>query len=185
MLHDMVEHWEKRSREGIEWTNPANLDLGLMQKLMLEYRGDFRDLEDQMAELIAPLANPVMTPDCLDEWVHVCIEQVSDIRTRFVDSFYFGCEADDRTVAFAFSPANAFGAQLKAVLSSDIGHWDVRNMNRVIPHAFSLVEQGLLTEEQFRDFTFVNPASLHTAVNPGFFDGTSVEDAVRASTTQA
>ena len=154
-----------------------------MQQLMLEYRGDFRDLEDQMAELIAPMANPVMTPDCLDEWVHVGIEQLSDIRDRFVDSFYFGCEADDRTVAFACSPANAFGAQLKAVLSSDIGHWDVRNMNRVIPHAFSLVEEGLLTEEQFRDFTFVNPASLHTAVNPGFFDGTLVEDAVRASTT--
>jgi predicted TIM-barrel fold metal-dependent hydrolase len=185
MLHDMVEHWEKRSREGIEWTNPANLDLALMQKLMLDYRGDFRDLEDQMAELIAPLANPVMTPDCLDEWVHVGIEQLSDIRDRFVDSFYFGCEADDRTVAFAFSPANAFGAQLKAVLSSDIGHWDVRNMNRVIPHAFSLVEEGLLTEEQFRDFTFLNPAKLHTGVNPGFFDGTCVEDAVRGSTTHA
>src|SRR5438552_4857530 len=27
LLHDLVEHWEKRSREGIEWTNPANLDL--------------------------------------------------------------------------------------------------------------------------------------------------------------
>jgi hypothetical protein len=185
MLHDMVEHWEKRSREGIEWTNPANLDLPLMQKLMLEYRGDFPALEDQMAELIAPLANPVVTPDCLDEWVHVGIEQLSDIRDRFVDSFYFGCEADDRTVAFAFSPANAFRAQLKPVLSSDIGHWDVTDMSRVIPHAFGLVEEGLLTEDQFRDFTFANPASLHTAVNPGFFDGTAVADQVRASTTNA
>jgi predicted TIM-barrel fold metal-dependent hydrolase len=185
LLHDLVEHWEKRSREGIEWTNPANLDLSLMQQLMLDHRGDFPALEDQLAELIAPLANPVMTPDCLDEWVHVGVEQLSDIRDRFVDSFYFGCEADDRTVAFAFSPANEFGAQLRAVLSSDIGHWDVRDMGRVIPHAFRMVEEGLLTEDQFRDFTFANPARLHTTLNPGFFDHTAIADAVRASTTNA
>jgi hypothetical protein len=58
-------------------------------------------------------------------------------------------------------------------------------MDRVIPHAFSLVEEGLLTEDQFRDFTYLNPAKLHTAVNPGFFDGTRVEQAVRESTTHA
>ena len=184
LLHDLVEHWEKRSREGIEWTNPANLDLALMQQLMLDHRGDFRDLEGQFAELIAPLANPVMTPDCLDEWVHVGIEQVTDIRDRF-DSFYFGCEADDRTVAFAYSPANEFGTQLRAILSSDIGHWDVRNMERVIPHAFRLVEEGILTEGQFRDFTFTNPARLHSTLNPGFFDDTPIADAVRASTANA
>jgi len=78
-----------------------------------------------------------------------------------------------------------FGAQLKAVLSSDIGHWDVRNMDRVMPHAFSLVEQGLLTEDQFREFTFANPARLHTALNPGFFDGTPVEAEVRALTSRS
>jgi hypothetical protein len=181
MLHDLVEHWEKRSRDGIEWTNPANLDLATMEALMREHRGDFPDLESRFAELIAPLANPVSTPDCLDEWVHVAVEQATDIRDRFVDSFYFGCEADDRTTAFAFSPANEFGASLRAVLSSDISHWDVRNMNRVLPHAHSMVESGILTPEQFEAFTFTNPWQLHTAVNPGFFDGTSVADAVRTA----
>jgi predicted TIM-barrel fold metal-dependent hydrolase len=185
LLHDLVEHWEKRSREGIEWTNPANLDLDLMHRLMLEHRGDFSSLEDKLAELIAPMANPVTTPDCLDEWIHVGVEQATDIRDRFVDSFYFGCEADDRTVAFAFSPANEFGAELKAVLSSDIGHWDVRDMARVIPHAYRLLEEGLLTEAQFRDFTFANPARLHTALNPGFFDDTPVAGAVRDLMAQA
>lgn len=175
MLHDLVEHWEKRSREGIEWTNPANLDLVEMERLMRAHAGDFPDLESRLAELIAPLANPVTTPDCLDEWVHVAVEQVTDIRDRFVDSFYFGCEADDRTTAFAFSPANQFGAQLRAVLSSDISHWDVRNMDRVLPHAHELVEEGLLTPDQFADFTFRNPYRLHTAVNPRFFDGTVLE----------
>jgi predicted TIM-barrel fold metal-dependent hydrolase len=175
MLHDLVEHWEKRSREGIEWTNPANLDLAEMERLMRVHAGDFPDLEDRLAELIAPLANPVTTPDCLDEWVHVAVDTVTDIRDRFVDSFYFGCEADDRTTAFAFSPANEFGATLRPVLSSDISHWDVRNMNRVLPHAHRLVEDGLLTDEQFADFTFRNPLRLHTAVNPRFFDGTVIE----------
>jgi predicted TIM-barrel fold metal-dependent hydrolase len=178
LLHDLVEHWEKRSRDGIEWTNPANIDLPEMERLMRAHRGDFPDLEQRFAELIAPLANPVTTPDCLDEWVHVGIEQIGDIRDRF-DTFYFGCEADDRTTAFAFSPANEFGAELKVVLSSDIGHWDVSNMDRVMPHAFSMVEQGLLTEEQFAKFCFVNPARLHTGVNPDFFEGTVVADAVR------
>ena len=51
-----------------------------------------------------------------------------------------------------------FGAQLKAVLSSDIGHWDVRNMDRVMPHAFSLVEEGLLTEEHSATSRSANPA---------------------------
>jgi predicted TIM-barrel fold metal-dependent hydrolase len=179
MLHDLVEHWEKRSREGVEWTNPANIDLSQMEGLMREHAGDFPDLEDRFAELIAPLANPVTTPECLDEWVHVAVEKVTDIRDRFVDSLYFGCEADDRTTAFAFSPANAFSATLKVVLSSDIGHWDVRDMHRVLPHACSLVEEGLLTPEQFADFTFRFPMQLHTAVNPDFFEGTAVAGAVR------
>jgi hypothetical protein len=149
-----------------------------MRRLMLEHRGDFPDLERRFAELIAPLANPVTTPDCLDEWVHVGITQAADIVERF-DTFYFGCEADDRSTAFAFSPANEQGATLRVVLSSDIGHWDVRNMDRVMPHAHALVEQNLLTPDQFADFCFRNPARLHTAVNPQFFDGTVVEPAVR------
>jgi hypothetical protein len=151
-----------------------------MERLMRAHPGDFTQLEDSLAELIAPLANPVTTPDCLDEWVHVAVERVEDLRDRFVDSFYFGCEADDRTVAFAFSPANAFNARLKAVLSTDIGHWDVRNMDRVLPHAYSMVDEGLLTASDFEDFTFRNPVGLHTRVNPAFFDGTAVADAVRA-----
>ena len=184
LLHDLVEHWEKRSRDGIEWTNPANLDVELFEQLMREHRGDFPALEDRLGELIAPLANPVVTPDCLDEWVHTGVEKLSDIRERF-SKFYFGCEADDRTTAFAFSPANEFGMRLNAVLSSDIGHWDVRHMDRVLPQAHSMVDGDILTEADFRDFAFVNPARLHTAMNPKFFEGTVVADAVRPLTLPA
>ena len=64
------------------------------------------------------------------------------------------------------------------MLSSDIGHWDVRHMDRVLPQAHAMVDEGLMTERDFADFTFSNPVRLHTAVNPQFFDGTAVAGAV-------
>ena len=36
----------------------------------------------------------------------------------------------------------------------------------------------MITEADFRDFTFENAARLHTALNPAFFEGTAVEGAV-------
>jgi hypothetical protein len=35
-----------------------------------------------------------------------------------------------------------------------------------------------MTEDDFRDFTFVNTAELHTQMNPDFFKGTVVEKEV-------
>ena len=37
---------------------------------------------------------------------------------------------------------------------------------------------GLSPEHDFREFTFTNAAMLHTHNNPGFFQGTVVEQAV-------
>jgi hypothetical protein len=72
---------------------------------------------------------------------------------------------------------NHYGIQLKAMLGSDIGHWDVIDIRDVLPEANSLVEDGLLTEEDFRAFTFGNAIDLHAGLNPDFFKGTVVEDA--------
>ena len=41
-----------------------------------------------------------------------------------------------------------------------------------------MVEDGLATEADFRDFTFTNPVTLHAGMNPDFFKGTVVEDEV-------
>jgi hypothetical protein len=41
-----------------------------------------------------------------------------------------------------------------------------------------MVERGLLTEDDYRDFVFTNPARLYTRTNPRFFEGTRVESAV-------
>ena len=35
-----------------------------------------------------------------------------------------------------------------------------------------------MTAEDFREFTFTNAARLHTRNNPGFFNGTVIEQAV-------
>ena len=120
-------------------------------------------------------------PAHLDEFRFTGIETKADIRDRFVPRFFFGCEADDRAIAFAFSKANAFEARLQPIFSSDLAHWDVEDMNGVVDEAHGLVRKGLLTDADFADFTFHNPLRLFGQGNPGFFDGTVVQDAARAA----
>jgi hypothetical protein len=50
-------------------------------------------------------------------------------------------------------------------------------MSGVVPEAWETVEDGLLTLENFRDFTFTNAVRLHGGMNPDFFAGTRVEAA--------
>src|SRR5260370_34537013 len=51
-------------------------------------------------------------------------------------------------------------------------------MCEVLEEAHELVDDGLMTAEDFRDFAFVNPAGLWASMNPDFFKGTVVEDSV-------
>ena len=46
-----------------------------------------------------------------------------------------------------------------------------------LPEAYELVEGGLLTHEDFRDFTFANAVRLWGTQNPKFFEGTAVAKA--------
>jgi len=72
-------------------------------------------------------------------------------RDLFAANFYFGCEADDPITACAFDARVVpFGARLRAIFGSDIGHYDVPDMARVVEEACELVERGLLDEESFR-----------------------------------
>ena len=112
----------------------------------------------------------------LDDYAACAIERDQDWRDLFVRPFFFGCEADDPINAWAFDRrVNPFGARLRAVFGSDIGHFDVPDMRGVLPEAFELVERGLLTADDFRDFTFANAVRLWGGVNPRFFEGTAVE----------
>jgi hypothetical protein len=47
-------------------------------------------------------------------------------------------------------------------------------MLQVLPEAYELVEDGLITSEDFRDFTFANAVRLWGTQNPRFFEGTRV-----------
>jgi hypothetical protein len=66
------------------------------------------------------------------------------------------------------------------MFSSDVGHWDVSDMNHVVPEAYEMVTDGIMTAADFRDFMFGNPVRLLTSLNPDFFKGTAIEGEVRA-----
>ena len=83
------------------------------------------------------------------------------------DRFFFGCEADDGTIGWAFATdVNPLGAVLQPMLGSDIGHWDVPDMRDVVPEAYELVDDGRLDADQFRAFTCDNAIRLHGGMNP-------------------
>jgi len=56
-----------------------------------------------------------------------------------------------------------------------------------VPEAYELVEDELITADDFRDFTFANAVRLWGQQNPRFFEGTSVakEAAAVLNTTTA
>ena len=116
----------------------------------------------------------------LDDFRECGVSSASDIVNQF-DRFYFGCEADDRTIAWAFADdVNPCRARLKPILGSDLGHWDVHNMAEVLPEAYELVEHELLDRSDFREFVCDNTIKLHGSMNPSFFDGTRVESYARS-----
>jgi hypothetical protein len=67
---------------------------------------------------------------------------------------------------------------MRPVFSSDFTHFDVPDFADVIPEVYENIEKGLMTAQDFREFTFTNAARLHTRNNPDFFKGTVVEKAV-------
>jgi len=50
----------------------------------------------------------------------------------------------------------------------------VIDMRHPLPEAYELVEDGHITADNFRDFTFANAVRLWGAQNPRFFEGTRV-----------
>ena len=79
---------------------------------------------------------PSARPEQLDEFAAAALESVDDLRDRFVPNFYFGCEADDRLVAWAFAEhVNPAGARLRPIFGSDISHWDVPDMTEPVEEA--------------------------------------------------
>jgi predicted TIM-barrel fold metal-dependent hydrolase len=176
----MIGRWEKRNGEVVGRLDPAKADMAMVERLISQYGNDrIKAMRGQIEESF--LGFQQAAPEVLDDWSACKIERSEEIRDLFTESFYFGCEADDPLNAWAFDTrVNPHKARLKAMFGSDVGHWDVPDMGRVLEEAYELVERGLLSTGDFRDFVFTNPASLHTRLNRDFFKGTRVESAVEA-----
>lgn len=178
LLHDLVEHWEVRNRDALDALNPANLDYQLLDELAR--RHGTSAMQTAVARRLARPANAaeglVAGRPPPDDFGACEIDEVDELAALFVEPFWFGCEAEDRLAAWAFKAEhNAFGATLSATLGSDIGHFDVKNMADVVAEAHELVDDGLLTDDDFADFSFRNTVRLVGGMNPSFFDGTAVE----------
>lgn len=175
MACDLKERWEKRNVDAIQSLDPAKIDVKLLGELFERYGGGV------LAGKFDPksLAHGRPAPDALDDFAAAGIGSVDELLDRFVPNFYYGCEADDRMNSIAFDTRLLPGGRkLNAMFSSDVGHWDVEDMDDVLAEAYELVEEGLMSEGDFRSFVFANPVRLFTGMNPDFFEGTAVADEV-------
>ncbi|HXD90702.1 MAG TPA: hypothetical protein VNU00_06545 [Candidatus Binataceae bacterium] len=120
-------------------------------------------------------------PAVIDDYAACKIEKAADFRELFTRNFYFGCEADDPMNAWGFNDkVNPYGARIKALFGSDIGHFDVQNMREVLVEAYELVDDRIISADDFRDFVYGYPVEFWTGVNPNFFKGTVVENSAEA-----
>jgi hypothetical protein len=182
LYNSLFEYWEKRNYKAlIENLDPRKADLELMADMFGKYGNDYLTPDRIRAQPWDPSSETLGDSQAtLDEWAESGIRRPGDIRDIFAERFFFGCEADDRMNAVGFDRRiNHYKIKLNAVLGSDIGHWDVIDMTGVIPEAHGLVEEGLITEDDFRDFVFGHVVDLHGGLNADFFKGTRVEDAAR------
>jgi predicted TIM-barrel fold metal-dependent hydrolase len=183
LYNDLFEHWEKRNIDALRANlNPEELDFDLLGEMAAKYGGDVLTPEVVRSQ---PRGTGDQKVEELDEFKALKVASGDDIARLFAEPFYFGCEADDRMNAIAFdSRLHHKGVKLKAMFGSDIGHWDVMDMRHCVPEAYDLVEDGVLSEDDFRDFMFTNPMTFFTRANPDFFKGTAVEGAVDVALAQ-
>ncbi|MGE0384243.1 MAG: amidohydrolase family protein [Gammaproteobacteria bacterium] len=183
LYSDIHGHYDKRNKDAIQMFDPRHFDVALCNELFDAYgpsqmSATAREQYVQVAGMYK--GTPPPDPSKYDDFAESRIQSADDIVAVFRDQFYFGCEADDPMNALAFKPEMLpFRLRMNAMFASDIGHWDVPDLRGVLPEAWELVEDGHIGTGDFRDFTFGNVARMLTAVNPKFFDGTAVADAVR------
>jgi len=191
---DIFGHWKKRNKEAMARNlKPTNVNTAELRELMMRSTRDnprFAGKIDAILKDNLDIVEPNISQEALaardidsDDFSKVKIRNETDIRRLYANNFYFGCEADDPMTMMAFN--RKAGLRLKAVMGSDISHFDVIDASEVVEEAWEMVEHELLTEEDFREFTFTNVVELHAGMNPDFFKGTRVEEAARAELERA
>ena len=178
LLHSLEEHWEKRNTAGLANYDPSRLDRPRLHQLLAEYGGpQFIAKSSARAERAYDegLARHDRATD-RDEWAQTGVRDEHDF-ARIFANFYFGCEADDLSVHRALDArANPMRTRLQPIFSSDIGHWDVPDISTVLLESHRLVDKGILSDADYRDFVFTYPAQLHLKANPGFFEHSAIAD---------
>jgi predicted TIM-barrel fold metal-dependent hydrolase len=171
MLGALEEHYEKRGPDGLHNYDPARLDAKALAELLARH-----GFPPEPPEMVGDTDR---SPWARNEFEDSGIQSEADLARIFREQFYFGCESDDVTVHRALDgPGNPMGVSLSPIFSSDIGHWDVPQLDQPVPNSFRLVEQGRLSREGYRVFVFDAIVRLHTRLNPDFFAGTVVESAL-------
>jgi hypothetical protein len=179
---DLCAHLEKRGPASLGSLDPRALDREMLRDLFERYAPKrFQENLGDLDAALAVLSQPDEDPATRNEFARSGVASAADVHAIF-DRFHFGCEADDPLVTTAFDAGGEHPAPpLRAILGSDIGHWDVPDVTQVLHEAWELVEHGRISEAQLRAFLFENPVSLFAGANPRFFEGTHVGDAVRAA----
>jgi len=184
VLTHLVDRFEKRGNEHVHQYNPERLNRELAIELYRQYGHTLykgRDLTE--TEIVESLFGVVGTsrfqaqkPDEINDFALAKIQTKQDIWDRWVPNFYFGNEADDRTIVGALNPkGNPFGQKINELYSSDSGHWDVPELTEPLAETWDLVQEGAITAEDFKALVFTNPYQFYTANNPDFFKDTRVE----------
>jgi predicted TIM-barrel fold metal-dependent hydrolase len=183
LLHGLSEHWEKRSLDGLRNTDPRRTDHDRLRELLARYLPGATYHPFGIEELEGHDGAPEWLRD---EFEDAGITEEEQFGRIFAEQFFLGCESDDPSVYRAFDArGNPFDTRLNAMFASDIGHWDVPDISRLITNSHQLVDRGLLTDDDYRDFAFTNVVRLHGAADPHFFDDTRVATAVQALTPAA
>ncbi len=160
LCSDLVGHLEKRHCDVIGRYDPARLDRAHLTELIARYGNP--EVNARIGDLdnaLHMLSEPDEDRERLDEFARSGLPSPAAIRDTFARQCFFGCEADDPTWALAFAP-EYHGTRLGAMFASDLGHWDVPDSTRVLPEAWELVENGLVTTDDFRAFAYEHALAL-------------------------
>ncbi len=183
LFSGLRERWLKRNAEGVHYFDSRNVDTQEMASLFRQYSDGVIADHITEADGFDPPPRDVgmgeqdrLDPKLVDEF-HACgMTRIEDLVDRFQKPFFFGCEADEPYAGAALrGEGMPFSLPVKALFSSDIGHWDVTDARHVAVEAYEQLEDGLMTEAQYRDFMYGNTVRLHGGMNPDFFRGTVLE----------